>query len=141
MTKPRITTAAQLYAVLQEFHRRNAQLPSGVTITGLINALPPAEQVNAQKYLSAYDMAHDGLKPAPFAQPISKGAVLLDASMDSPEQPDEKAADWILETARQEVVTSELINRMGSDADRAPAEPTMRDHIDAAVTAVMGEQA
>ena len=137
----RISTADDLYAVVAELHRRKAPLPAGTTITGAINRLPADEQAVARDMLAVYDVADRGMKPAPFAQPITKESVLLAASMDSPEQSSREVADWILETTRQEAATSELLERMGSDADRPPDPPSRRDHIDAAVTAVMGDGA
>jgi hypothetical protein len=106
-----------------------------VTVTGLINSLPVDERIQAHNFLTAYDATEAGYRSAPFAKEIPKEAVLLEASIDSHEQPSVEATDWMLQEARKEVVTSELLERMGTDADLPPEPPTTRDAVAAAVEA------
>ena len=55
-----IQTAEELGAALAELTRRRAPLPEGVTVTGLINRLPPAERDKAMTVAREYDFTVTG---------------------------------------------------------------------------------
>jgi len=93
----------------------------------------PQMQAKMQEILRAYDCAASGGRLMPFQEPITTKDVCDHHRLN------EKDAETVYQKLVDAKITSDLIDRMGSDDKLPVPEPTLRDHIAAAVDAHIQE--